>query len=197
VRLLSTTLAALAATLAVAAPAAADGLIVLFEAGASQAERAPATALAGGAQAEALPLSDAFAAETLPGVDVGRALDALSAHDAVAYAESDAPIRKAAVPNDRFFGDQWGLGTIAAPSAWVNPGERAGNGRDDDRNGYVDDVHGYDFSQHDGTPQDGDGHGSHASGITGAQGTDGTGVAGVSWPTSRGRATASPAPSAT
>ena len=204
-------LATLAAALILAAPAAADDLIVRFEPGASQAERAAATALAGVARAEALPLRDAFAVSTLPGVDLGGALAALNAHGAVAYAEPDAPIRKTAVPNDRFFGDQWALGTIGAPSAWdvtngsdrvtvaivdggidighpdlrpnlhLNPRERAGNGRDDDGNGYVDDVHGYDFAQHDGTPQDGDGHGSHVSGIIGAQGNDGTGVAGVSW----------------
>ena len=32
-----------------------------------------------------------------------------------------------------------------APNIWVNPGEIAGNGLDDDSNGYVDDLHGYDF----------------------------------------------------
>jgi len=48
---------------------------------------------------------------------------------------------------------------------WTNPGEIAGNGIDDDGNGFVDDVHGYDFANHDGNPMDDNGHGSHVSGI--------------------------------
>lgn len=68
-----------------------------------------------------------------------------------------------------------------APNLWTNPGEVPGNGVDDDGNGYVDDVHGFDFVEHDGTPQDGNGHGTHVSGIVGARGGNGIGVAGVSW----------------
>ena len=40
-----------------------------------------------------------------------------------------------------------------AANVWTNPGEIAGNGRDDDGNGYVDDVHGYDFVNLDGEPR--------------------------------------------
>lgn len=48
---------------------------------------------------------------------------------------------------------------------WVNPGEVANNGIDDDHNGYVDDINGWDFSQNDNNPNDGDGHGTHVAGI--------------------------------
>jgi subtilisin family serine protease len=68
-----------------------------------------------------------------------------------------------------------------APNLWTNPGEIAGNGLDDDRNGFVDDVHGWDFIDNDGAPQDGYGHGTHVAGIIGAVGNDGFGVSGVAW----------------
>jgi subtilisin family serine protease len=47
---------------------------------------------------------------------------------------------------------------------WTNPGEIAGNSIDDDGNGFVDDVHGFDFSSDDSDPTDGDAHGTHVAG---------------------------------
>lgn len=68
-----------------------------------------------------------------------------------------------------------------AANLWVNPGEVAGNGLDDDHNGFVDDIHGWDFVDNDAVPQDGYGHGTHVAGIIGAVGNNGIGVTGVSW----------------
>jgi subtilisin family serine protease len=98
----------------------------------------------------------------------------------------------------------WNLNVIGAPEAWaagysgqgtlvavldtgvdlshpdlisrlyVNPGEIGGNQRDDDGNGLVDDLHGYDFVDRDGTPADGNGHGTHVAGIIKAVAPDAT-----------------------
>ena len=69
-----------------------------------------------------------------------------------------------------------------AANMWINQAEFTGaSGVDDDGNGYVDDIHGYDFAYNDGDPMDDIGHGSHVSGIIGAVGNNGVGVAGVCW----------------
>lgn len=68
-----------------------------------------------------------------------------------------------------------------AANIWTNPGEVAGNGIDDDGNGYVDDVRGWDFWDHDNNPDDPSGHGTHTAGTVGAVGDNGIGVAGVNW----------------
>ena len=68
-----------------------------------------------------------------------------------------------------------------AANMWRNAGEIAGNGRDDDGNGFVDDVYGYDFANNDSNPMDDNGHGTHVAGTIGAVGDNGYGVAGVAW----------------
>lgn len=70
-----------------------------------------------------------------------------------------------------------------AANAGTNPGEIPNNGVDDDGNGYVDDVYGWDFAGDDNSVFDGvnDDHGTHVAGTIGAVGGNGTGVAGVAW----------------
>lgn len=101
---------------------------------------------------------------------------------------------------------QWGLSRIKAPLAWdqtqgegvtvavldtgldtshpalsgrlfTNQGEIAGNGKDDDGNGFVDDVHGANTVERNGNVADGGEHGTHVAGIVAADGPEVKGVA--------------------
>ncbi|MEK7545638.1 MAG: S8 family peptidase [Patescibacteria group bacterium] len=126
----------------------------------------------------------------------------------------------AAVPDDPLFGEQWYLNAVRLPEAWDfakgsptvtvavldsgvdlmhpdlrdriwrNPGEIAGNGIDDDRNGYVDDARGWDFVDGDSDPnpeigagsaKDGANHGTLVAGIIGAAGGNAEGIVGINW----------------
>jgi len=141
----------------------------------------------------------------------------------VEYAEPNYIVKRAAIPNDPGFINQWGLhntgqtgGTtdadIDAPEAWditkgsgniiiaiVDSGvaydhpDLAGNkwintkelngipGVDDDGNGFVDDVYGWDFVDKDGYPVDYDSHGTHVAGIIASNGNNGLGITGIMW----------------
>ena len=65
---------------------------------------------------------------------------------------------------------------------WANVDEVAGDGIDNDGNGYVDDYFGWDFVNNDATPTDGNGHGTHVAGTIGA-GNNGFGTTGVAFDT--------------
>ena len=62
---------------------------------------------------------------------------------------------------------------------WVNSREIPGNGLDDDGNGYIDDIHGWNAITKTGNPMDGNKHGTHCAGTIGAEHNNGIGVAGV------------------
>lgn len=68
-----------------------------------------------------------------------------------------------------------------AANMWVNPGEIAGDGLDNDGNGYIDDIHGIDTANGDSDPFDDNSHGTHTAGTMAAQGDNGVGVAGIAW----------------
>ncbi len=75
---------------------------------------------------------------------------------------------------------------------WINPGEIPDNGLDDDTNGFIDDINGWDFcnsassitmcdAPNDNDPTDEVGHGTHVSGIVAAEGNNAVGVSGINW----------------
>lgn len=80
-------------------------------------------------------------------------------------------------------GVDWNHPDLAA-NIWTNPFEIPGNGIDDDGNGFVDDVRGWDFGDNNNNPDDDSaqgGHGTAVAGTIGAVGNNGIGVAGVNW----------------
>lgn len=143
-------------------------------------------------------------------------LVALQANPQVEAVSPNFRRRLQRLPNDPKFAKLWGMNKISAPAAWEktvgspgvvlavldtgvdyrhedlaanmwrNPGEIAGNGIDDDGNGFRDDVYGYDFAsdrfgKNDSDPMDIDNHGTHVAGILAAVGNNGVGVCGITW----------------
>ncbi|MDQ7054674.1 MAG: S8 family peptidase [candidate division KSB1 bacterium] len=151
-----------------------------------------------------------------PAVPVRSLAAALQKDDRIEYAEPIYVRRLAFVPNDPGITLQNYLNIIQAPQAWDithgdstvviaivdtgvdwqhpdlapnlwrNPGEIPGNGLDDDGNGYIDDVHGWDFANNDNDPKNyastaAAAHGTHVAGLAAAAGNNGLGVAGLAF----------------
>lgn len=132
------------------------------------------------------------------------------------------PVLASITPNDPYYKNQWYLEKISADSAWEkisespnmviavidsgidinhpdlkeniwrNPKELVANNKDDDKNGFIDDVNGWDFVNNtpDPTPkflpgwtEAGVSHGTMVAGIIAARGNNNQGVAGVVWRT--------------
>lgn len=81
-----------------------------------------------------------------------------------------------AVVDDGIMADHQDL----APNIWTNYHEIPDNGIDDDHNGYIDDIHGWDAYDSDGSIPS-IGHGTHVAGIIGAKGNNEYRIAGVNW----------------
>jgi len=114
-----------------------------------------------------------------PGFDQLWGMDSIDAENAWTISTGSSSVVAAVIDT----GVDYNHSDLAA-NIWVNPGEIAGNGIDDDGNGFVDDVHGYDFVNNDGDPMDDNGHGTHVSGTIAAEANNGRGVTGVNWSSS-------------
>jgi subtilisin family serine protease len=195
---------------AAALDAAPGELIVRFRASANAADRAETLAHRRATVRRGLGLRGLTLVRLQPGDSLTAAAAALERDPDVLYAEPNYLFRLQRTPNDTFFGDLWGLPVIQAPAAWdtrtsaagvvvavvdsgvdythpdlapniwSNPGEVA-DGDDDDGNGKVDDVRGWDAADGDADPSDSDEHGTHVAGTIGAKGDNAAGVAGVAW----------------
>lgn len=118
---------------------------------------------------------------------------------------------KAVTPNDPLYSQQWGIPAAQIDAVWdsttgdttqiiaildtgvdwlhpdlknkiwTNPNEIPDNGIDDDGNGKIDDIRGWDWINHDNNPTDDNSHGTHVAGIAAAESNNGIGIAGVNW----------------
>lgn len=141
-------------------------------------------------------------------------INELNEKNFIEYAEKVPITQLFITPNDPSYGSQWFLTKINAPNAWnvfngnsnitvaivdnaiqithtdltankwVNPGEIAGNGIDDDLNGFVDDMNGWDVADNDNNPNPPNttfDHGTHTAGDAAARTNNSTGVAAIGW----------------
>ncbi len=206
--------------------AVANRLIVRLRPTVSPQQVRPLVARGGGSIRSITPDGALMFVSLDPGTALDQAIAAYEAQPEVEYAAYDLLVYPTLVPNDPEYLNQYHHPLCDSPEAWdvttgsssvtiavidsgidkdhpdlagklwINPGEIPGNGIDDDNNGYVDDVNGWDFvnssndvePEPDGEDDDGNGyiddnvnHGTFCSGLAAALGNDGYGVAGVDW----------------
>lgn len=160
---------------------------------------------------EGLNASGVHRLRLTPGTPVEEASAILRQDPEVEYVEPNYYRYLARTPSDPQYPDQWNWPMISAPAAWDtatgcavtpvavidsgvdyghsdlaasiwnNPAEIAGDGIDNDGNGYIDDAMGWDFVADENDPMDENGHSTHVAGTIAAAGDNAIGVAGLCW----------------
>jgi subtilisin family serine protease len=188
---------------------AAGELLVRFDRSATPSARTDVLADLDATVVERLPLSGLVRVRLEPGRSVEAAAAAFERRSDVRYAQPNHRFHLALTPNDPSFAQLWGMTKIDAPAAWDTRTDSSGvtvavvdsgidythpdlvdniwqnddplGGGDNDGNGYVDDLNGWDFATGVNDPMDDHGHGTHVAGTIGARGHNSLGVTGVNW----------------
>jgi subtilisin family serine protease len=190
-----------------ATPANSQELVIRFEPGAAQKRALEAV---GATLVERDPVGGLVRARLERGRSLAEVDAALERRSDVVHAEPNRSYELFRVPNDTDYAQLWGLPSIGAPAAWdlttgsdsvvvavvdsgtdythaeldgnvwTNPNETS-DGTDNDGNGLVDDLKGWDFYDNDALALDDHGHGTHVAGTIGAEGDNASGSTGVNW----------------
>jgi thermitase len=183
-----------------------DEIVFKFKPGIDKTKKEELIIQQGLTVTDKLPQVDILFAH-VPAQNRDKVIEALKHNPNILYAEPHYILETLDIPNDTNFVEQWNLKKINAPTAWdmnkgnasvavavvdsglqtthedfkdklwINPNEIPGNGIDDDNDGHVDDINGWNFIDANGNVSEGSGHGTLVSGVVAAATNNAIGIA--------------------